>query len=588
MALTKAHNRMIEGAPVNVKDYGAVGDGVTDDTAAIQAALDAFNRVYLPAGTYITSAALTLNANNEISGDGDNSIIDIGTNVDHVLKTPTVAYTTLTMSNAMAVGDNSNTITNTCSVGDIVRYKSTAVFTRLWTGGVQITGRTYTDGEALKVKTASGTALTFVDHTNMPYPVSGGTVDFYTPTLGVKVKRLKLKTTNTGTTTGLYLIQSDGAVVEDLTTEGPNWAGLYLANTFNANIQNIKTINGEDPLSLNYGIAVNNGCRNVNINGLNGRGHRHAFKSGASDVLSIGINLTNVVATDSSSHSIDAHGSSMAHTYSNMTVDNGLYISGRNMSVSNVFSTGGNFGAYEGGDNLSFNNISYVNCAKMYNNNSCINSSFSNMNIHSIDGFTTNNMKGRDNTWTNISIMNDKIDSAINVTQADAASSEYFDPIMKSSNSKFTNIRVKGFATVQIGGKSQYNGIEIIDCGWNTGKSGAYSALYFTRDSGYAHVNDVNIKYQNTAGLTFHAGTGMHFIDAGTASAAQSVWVSNVQSYLDETASSEDPYYGIRQFGTAAYPDISLINCFLIDGGGGSSMVETTRRLHNVAGFTDV
>lgn len=59
MALTKAHNRMIDGAEVNAKDFGAVGNGVTDDTAAIQAAMN-FARdnnldLYIPAGVYVVT-----------------------------------------------------------------------------------------------------------------------------------------------------------------------------------------------------------------------------------------------------------------------------------------------------------------------------------------------------------------------------------------------------------------------------------------------------------------------------------------------------------------------------------------------------
>lgn len=48
---------------LNVRDFGAQGDNVTDDTAAIQAALDAClmgGVVYLPAGGYRTSAPLTI------------------------------------------------------------------------------------------------------------------------------------------------------------------------------------------------------------------------------------------------------------------------------------------------------------------------------------------------------------------------------------------------------------------------------------------------------------------------------------------------------------------------------------------------
>ncbi len=46
---------------VSVKDFGAVGDGVTDDTAAIQAAIDSGKAAYVPKGTYKISATLNLN-----------------------------------------------------------------------------------------------------------------------------------------------------------------------------------------------------------------------------------------------------------------------------------------------------------------------------------------------------------------------------------------------------------------------------------------------------------------------------------------------------------------------------------------------
>ena len=57
---------------LNVKDYGAIGDGSADDTAAIQAAIDSAptgGSVYLPAGHYRTTATLIILKALRLSGE---------------------------------------------------------------------------------------------------------------------------------------------------------------------------------------------------------------------------------------------------------------------------------------------------------------------------------------------------------------------------------------------------------------------------------------------------------------------------------------------------------------------------------------
>jgi hypothetical protein len=58
---------------VSIKDFGAVGDGVTNDTAAIQAAINTGKRVFFPAGTYLCN----ITATNKIVIEGEGSTLTL-------------------------------------------------------------------------------------------------------------------------------------------------------------------------------------------------------------------------------------------------------------------------------------------------------------------------------------------------------------------------------------------------------------------------------------------------------------------------------------------------------------------------------
>ena len=98
MPLTKATYSMIEGASFNVLDFGATGDGATNDRAACQAAIDAARAagggvVYFPPGTYLlTGVAGGDSTNNGLlvpyssANDATDRVLLVGSGASTILK----------------------------------------------------------------------------------------------------------------------------------------------------------------------------------------------------------------------------------------------------------------------------------------------------------------------------------------------------------------------------------------------------------------------------------------------------------------------------------------------------------------------
>jgi len=106
---------------VSVKDFGAAGDGVADDTLAIQAALNSGASVFLPSGTYNISSALTISTNGqEFIGQG---------------KGKSIIKQTATNKNGIIITGN-NVYVGHLQVRDIVRSSGSAEFSGVVWGAV--------------------------------------------------------------------------------------------------------------------------------------------------------------------------------------------------------------------------------------------------------------------------------------------------------------------------------------------------------------------------------------------------------------------------------------------------------------------
>ncbi len=112
---TTVQNKL--GESVSVKDFGAKGDGIADETAAIQAACASANIVRIPAGNYRITSTLIIPANVTLQGDGiAKTNIIVSANVVGIrivgnyarLKDFTIKNSVSNTNNGIEIGDTIN------------------------------------------------------------------------------------------------------------------------------------------------------------------------------------------------------------------------------------------------------------------------------------------------------------------------------------------------------------------------------------------------------------------------------------------------------------------------------------------------
>lgn len=122
----------------NVKDYGAIGDGTTNDVAAIQAAINAASSagggsVFLPTGTYLVNTECLLASNIRIHGDGIKSNLIPGSGFhasgsSGILGTlSSASYSNIVIENLCITGSSTASTGNSPGAHNIVIKASTSL-----------------------------------------------------------------------------------------------------------------------------------------------------------------------------------------------------------------------------------------------------------------------------------------------------------------------------------------------------------------------------------------------------------------------------------------------------------------------------
>jgi hypothetical protein len=351
MSLTKASYSMITGAPVNVKDLGAKGDGSTNDYAAFAAALTAVastgQSIYVPTGTYVIGSVLSTTGDLNMYGDGEKSVLDFsGITSSSSGITVTGTVTEIQAVSSASAGNLSVTFSTAPSLSpsDVFILFDDAV---LWNS---IRAYYYT-GEWLECREVSGN----IAYTTSPlYSSYAATVNAYKLTSKPKVSVKNLKLNGGGNLFGVLKITfCDKPILENVIVYNANYQGVEIDRCYRPMITNCVMYN-KGTTSDDYGLIISN-SQKVQITGGDYYARRHGITvgggSGTCAVPNRNVRISNLTISNdinSSVYSADIHGNVQDLTYQGCTIYQGGGWAGADTGYDNctIYSASGGWCIY--------------------------------------------------------------------------------------------------------------------------------------------------------------------------------------------------------------------------------------------------
>jgi len=331
----------------NVKTYGATGNGVTADTAAIQKAIDAAAQagggtVYLPAGRYLCNE-LNLKTYVGLKGAGEaTTIVPIGDTLSAVRINGSESLVGDVTAD-VAMGATSITIANSTgalAAGDIVVLYDAYIY--------DPNGTSTASGEILEVASVTSNRINLKQQVKGAFTASKA----YTVANGTKVRKLNMVV---------------GAFITDLSFEGRLTSTMPLVNTYYAENLLVNNVhckqNGDNFLSLKltksvyvsnttienlvdditnshfgYGIHASNANEGLTITNVIANNTRHGFTTtGGGKGIPRNIAISNMVVYGSNiAAGIDTHAAADGVTISNCIVTScaiGIVARGKNITI---------------------------------------------------------------------------------------------------------------------------------------------------------------------------------------------------------------------------------------------------------------